>query len=669
MTFLQPLLLWGLLGASIPVIIHLLNRRRFRTVKWAAMQFLLKATRESRGKKRLKHILILTCRALGIAALAFAIARPLVGGLLGWGGGTVDTVILVLDRSASMERSEGDGQPGKRESVLQRVSDAMVELGGASLILVDSANGRPQEIPSPDVLPELSATSATDAAADLPSLVSAALDYIREAKPGHTEIWIASDLQAPDWRPEDARWAALRATIGELEQTVEIRVLALKSRQRNDYAIRVLASRREDSELILDLELLREEDIGPVSLPVTYSLGAARSASAIEIDGQSMRFQKRLPLTGSESGGHGWVSIPSDANPRNNVSYYAFGAEAPERSFIITDPETSAEALDGLVRAAAPGIGDQEATVLSGDSAHLIDWEIASLVIWNTTMPSGPVAGQLLEFVRSGGVVLFLPPAGNVGEETLATSFSGISWGPVEDSPRIPRDVYFIVEDWERSDGLFRDGADGAELPLRRLRAIRRRAIVGDATTLAAWDDESPMLVRRVIDKGMAVFLGTLPDYAWSNLEQTALHLVAVQRALDTGSRRLGAGFFGIAGQSSAAPREGEIRARLDTYDAGDSSNAGFVAGVYRFGERTVAVNRPDTEDSLAVVETPELNSIFEGTRFSLFEETSASDSPFLSETWRAFIIALLFFLVAEALLCLQPAKPSQPAGTTPATT
>ena len=57
MTFLQQSLLWGLFAASIPVIIHLLNRRRFRTVKWGAMQFLLKATRESRGKKRLKHML------------------------------------------------------------------------------------------------------------------------------------------------------------------------------------------------------------------------------------------------------------------------------------------------------------------------------------------------------------------------------------------------------------------------------------------------------------------------------------------------------------------------------------------------------------------------------------------------------------------------------------
>ena len=105
MQFLQGGLLWGLFALSIPVIIHLLNRRRFRTVKWGAMQFLLRATRESRGKKRLKHIIILTCRALAIATLIFAIARPLLGGFLGWGSGKVDTVILILDRSPSMDHS------------------------------------------------------------------------------------------------------------------------------------------------------------------------------------------------------------------------------------------------------------------------------------------------------------------------------------------------------------------------------------------------------------------------------------------------------------------------------------------------------------------------------------------------------------------------------------
>ena len=202
MSFLQQSLLWGLLAASIPIIIHLLNRRRHRTVQWAAMEFLLKATRESRGKKKLKYLIILACRTLAIAALIFAIARPLVGGFFGWGAGTVDTVILVLDRSLSMEQLSKGSTKSKRESAISSISKSLKELGSPRLILIDSASGKTQDIPSPDALSELSTTSATDTESSIPTLISSAIDYIIDNSPGKTEIWVASDLQESDWAPD-----------------------------------------------------------------------------------------------------------------------------------------------------------------------------------------------------------------------------------------------------------------------------------------------------------------------------------------------------------------------------------------------------------------------------------------------------------------------------------
>ena len=46
MGFLNAPLLWGLAAISLPIVIHLLNRRRFDVVRWAAMDFLLEAQRE-----------------------------------------------------------------------------------------------------------------------------------------------------------------------------------------------------------------------------------------------------------------------------------------------------------------------------------------------------------------------------------------------------------------------------------------------------------------------------------------------------------------------------------------------------------------------------------------------------------------------------------------------
>ena len=126
------------------------------------MEFLLKATRESRGKKKLKYLIILACRALAIIALIFAISRPLVGGFFGWGGGKAETIILILDRSASMEQQSPNSNISKRVSAINSVRKSLEELNSPRLVLIDSASGTAQEVPSPDALEELSATSATD---------------------------------------------------------------------------------------------------------------------------------------------------------------------------------------------------------------------------------------------------------------------------------------------------------------------------------------------------------------------------------------------------------------------------------------------------------------------------------------------------------------------------
>ncbi|MDP7395340.1 MAG: BatA domain-containing protein [Lentisphaeria bacterium] len=89
MSLLQPeILLWGLPLALIPLVIHLLNRLRYRTVQWAAMGFLLHATRLSTRHARLRQFLILLFRILALLFLAAALARrPLGAGMPAGGAG------------------------------------------------------------------------------------------------------------------------------------------------------------------------------------------------------------------------------------------------------------------------------------------------------------------------------------------------------------------------------------------------------------------------------------------------------------------------------------------------------------------------------------------------------------------------------------------------------
>ena len=54
----------GLLLASIPIIIHILNRRRYKTVPWAAMEFLLRAMKKNRRRLKFEQWLLLATRCL-----------------------------------------------------------------------------------------------------------------------------------------------------------------------------------------------------------------------------------------------------------------------------------------------------------------------------------------------------------------------------------------------------------------------------------------------------------------------------------------------------------------------------------------------------------------------------------------------------------------------------
>src|SRR6516162_3517476 len=61
-------------AASIPIIIHLLNRKRFRIVVWAAMKFLLAAQKQNTRRMRLEQLILLAVRTLLVLLVVLAMA-------------------------------------------------------------------------------------------------------------------------------------------------------------------------------------------------------------------------------------------------------------------------------------------------------------------------------------------------------------------------------------------------------------------------------------------------------------------------------------------------------------------------------------------------------------------------------------------------------------------
>jgi hypothetical protein len=106
LAFITPLFFWAGLGlVALPILIHILNRRRFKVVNWAAMEFLLRAMRKNRRRLRFEQLLLLATRCLVLLLLGLALSRPLGcqdSSLAALAGQRSGLHVLVIDNSYPM---------------------------------------------------------------------------------------------------------------------------------------------------------------------------------------------------------------------------------------------------------------------------------------------------------------------------------------------------------------------------------------------------------------------------------------------------------------------------------------------------------------------------------------------------------------------------------------
>src|SRR5262245_43068710 len=303
MTFLQPILLAALPLIALPIIIHLINQRRYQSIRWAAMIFLLAANRMSRGYARLRQWLILLFRTAAIATLIFAVSRPLASGWLGRAAsGRPDTTIILLDRSPSMQQNGPGTVVSKLEAGRQQLARTLALLGSGHWVLIESTSNVAREIESPDALLKLTGTEPASSSADLPAMLDAAREYIQANRTGRTDLWICSDLRQNDWNADSARWQTVRDAFLEFPQGVHIHLLASAETANSNVAVQVTNVRRvqttDGAELLVSLRLAREGNSDDrLSLPVQFEIEGARSETTVEIHGPTFELKDhRIPI-------------------------------------------------------------------------------------------------------------------------------------------------------------------------------------------------------------------------------------------------------------------------------------------------------------------------------------------------------------------------------------
>jgi len=115
MTFLNPLILYGLAAISIPVIIHFFNLRKLKKVEFSTLMFLKELQKSKMKRIKLKQLLLLLLRVLIIVFLVLAFANPVYKGAA-VSSSSSSATLIILDNSFSMSGKDAFGdylQQGK----------------------------------------------------------------------------------------------------------------------------------------------------------------------------------------------------------------------------------------------------------------------------------------------------------------------------------------------------------------------------------------------------------------------------------------------------------------------------------------------------------------------------------------------------------------------------
>lgn len=668
MNFLQPWMLAALPLVALPIIIHLINQRRFQTIPWGAMMFLLAAQKMSRGYSRIRQWLIMLFRMLAVAGLIFAVSRPLSSGWLGRAAGArSDTTLILLDRSASMQQHGRGTGVSKLDTGRRQLVQTLGVLQSSRWVLIESTQNKPREIESPETLLHLTNTTSTSSAADIPAMLEVARDYIQAHKSGQTEIWICSDLRDNDWNSESGRWQTLRDSLQALPQGIRIHLLAYAQPPEDNLALRVTDVKRqggEHPELLVSLSVTRTgNSSAPVSIPLQFEIDGARSVVQAEINGPEFQLKDhRIPLQQQQEQGWGSVSIPADTNPADNTFYLAYGPPPERRTLIVAENDSAALPLQ-LAASIPPDSRIKTSTeVVSVTQLPTLEWETVGTVLWQAQLPEGELVPLLESFLNRGGQVIFFPPSSPSG-----AAFAGTRWGDWVESPNELK-----VENWRGDEDLLAHTLSGSPLPVGQL-SIRRYAPleavspqtdapgkVAAITPLASLPGGIPLLSHLPSDRGGIYFCSTTPAMSDSSLSSNGIVLyVMIQRALSLGSDPLRTTRTLAAGP---LPAENVAEwAKLAGPTDVDPAEFSFQSGIYSADDKTIVVNSPPAEDISATLDDKQLQSLFQGLDFSRVDDAAGNLQSLIQEIWRIFMGAMIVALVAEAALCLPSRERKSP--------
>ena len=553
-SFANPLLAWGALAATIPVIVHLIQRRRPKPHPFAALELVRRSQKRNVRRLRLKRLLLLATRTLILLLVPLALARPRFESAAAAAAaaprGPAATAI-VLDSSLSMGWADGS------ETLLDRARedarDVLANLSGEEPVTVVRCDGAPPVAAAPAIDRAAARRQIDDAPlslrpADLSACVAAAARALGESQLPGKRIYVATDLTAAGWRL-DAPPATVPTEAGEVLPEVVVLDAARGGAMPN------LA--------ITDLTIEPAPEVGPRGQAFVFTVRNFGAEAVADVEAQL--------VVGDEVVAKGFVEVPARGAVTKKLAHrFPSGgafvgsvrlrpdalAADDRRDFTVHVPrDLRALVVDGdpspvryrdeafFVEAALRMGGASPLTVRTLDAESLPAESLEGydlVLIHNVSAPDPALAQRLQAFVENGGghfVALGENVDGDAWNESL---------GPV-----LPRRLHLVKTAAERGREDQRPARFG-DLDLRHpvlrifsgstqdgFRSARtwryfllHPGVEGDGShVLATWDDGAPALVERAVGEGRVLLYTSTTDRDWSDWAIQSSFLPTVQQA------------------------------------------------------------------------------------------------------------------------------------------
>lgn len=550
----------GVLLMSIPIIIHLLNRRRFKVHQWAAMQYLLEAMRRNRRRLQFEHWLLMTIRCCAILLAGLALARPLgcsgnsAAAVFGQGG---RLNVLVVDNTASMawQRLQGDAHTNfeRARQLSGELLTRFAKSHDAACLIATAGDkegaGAAAQTPTYDIAAvrqSLDQLRQQYTAGDLGAALRQALTIAREGGvyPGR-RLYILTDSTLPAWQSEavTTELHKLGPELAQLYDVVHIDIGESQMPNATVENVRVLGGLATTA---MGVDLAAQ--------PRAYGIGGGTGGaggslvwqSGARVLGTSARLtidaaapEQVLPQATFDTEGPNSLTVrldPGDRLPEDDAFSLALNVRK-RLSVLIAEGERGSTALDSpgamLQMALSPG---QEGGADAGLSkVDLIgETEVAGRVLTGAdaivlAAPSRVTqteAAQLRAYVESGGTLVIFLGEG-VNPEQCNQTLLG--------EKLLPGKILSLATAAEGQDPFrFDYRPDAALHPL--LRAFRGQENSGLATarifTYGKVQLDAAQKAQRVLDltngdpaitlhqlgRGRVVFFATSADTRWTTL-------------------------------------------------------------------------------------------------------------------------------------------------------